>query len=222
MKLLFVESQKSDVILPLRYEQDSVIHAATDNAISILRQEIFDLIILDVPALCETAFGFIRQVRAMPNDTRLLALTGRMAGQRVRALRLGADDAIEQPVDANDLRARIAALDRRQKGLGESLLQAGSLTLLVDTREVWFRDLPVRVTGKEYLVLELLALRQGQYVTKEMFLAHLYGGVNQPQHQIIDVLLCQLGRKLGCVGAMGMIRTASGQGYRLGTTSQYN
>ena len=89
----------------------------------------------------------------------------------------------------------------------------GDLSLSLDTHEVRFRDILVRLTEREYLFLELLVLRIGQVVTKEMFLSHLYGGMDEPEIKIIDVFICKLRRKLNAVGANGVIGTIWGQGY---------
>jgi two-component system, cell cycle response regulator CtrA len=216
MRLLFVAKQTSLETSQLRDDRHFLVHTdTTDEALSILRHDSFDLVIVDVTSFSDTGFTFIRALRSARNDTPLVALTGRQPAERVRALGLGADDAISQPIDVGDLQARIAAVTRRYKGFGQSLLRVGPLTLSLESREVRFRDIPVHLSGKEYSVLELLVLRQGQVVTKEMFLNHLYGGMDEPETKIIDVFLCKLRRKLISVGGKGMIGTAWGQGYVL-------
>ena len=76
--------------------------------------------------------------------------------------------------------------------------------------------MPVWLTGKEYSILELLSLRQGVTVTKEMLLNHLYGGKNEPELKIIDVFVCHLRKKLAqATGGEHYIETIWGRGYRL-------
>ena len=137
-----------------------------------LRYETYDLILVDLASLGQDGFGFIRRLRTARNDTPVVALTGSQALDS--ALGLGADDAIAQPFDPGEVRARITAVIRRNKGHSQSLLQVGDLSLSLDTREVRFNDAPVHLTGKETAVLELLMLRKGLVITKDMLLNHLY------------------------------------------------
>jgi two-component system, cell cycle response regulator CtrA len=202
-------------------DRSFVIPAETpDEALSILRHEKVDIVVLDVASFFEEGFAFIRKLRASKNDTPLIALTGRHAGDRVRALSLGSDDALAQPVHPGELRARIAAIVRRHKGFSQSLAQVGDLSLSLESHDVTFRNIPVRLTPKEFSVLELLVLRVGQVVTKDQFLTHLYGGMDEPEMKIIDVFICKLRARLGRVGASGMIGTVWGQGYTIRAVSE--
>jgi len=191
---------------------------APEEAISILRHETVDVVVVDIGSLAEDGFAFIRRLRGAKNDTPLVALTAHHADDRVRALGLGADDAIALPVDVSELRARIAAVTRRHKGLSQSLAEVGDLSLSLESREVRFENNPVRLTPKEYLMLELLVLRKGQILTKDMFLNHLYGGIDEPELKIIDVFICKLRRRLNSVGADDMIETIWGRGYTIRTS----
>jgi two-component system, cell cycle response regulator CtrA len=101
------------------------------------------------------------------------------------------------------LRARIAAVCRRHRGYAQSPIQVGALSLSLDSHAVSFRDIPVRLTITEYAMLELLVLRKGQVVSKETFLNHLYGGVNEPENKTIDVFICKIRSKLVSVGGAG-------------------
>ena len=105
------------------------------------------------------------------------------------------------------MRARVRAVARRHRERGQGLVHFGGLSLSRPTHEVWYRNQPITVTPVEYAVLELLALRKGQVVTKDMLMSHLYGGLDEPPAKIIDVFICKLRRKLAAVGADGMITT---------------
>jgi len=86
----------------------------------------------------------------------------------------------------------------------------------LDTRVVSVDDQPVHLTGKEYGILELLSLRKGTTLTKEMFLNHLYGGMDEPELKIIDVFVCKLRKKLAqATGGSHYIETVWGRGYVL-------
>ena len=89
------------------------------------------------------------------------------------------------------------------------------MRLLLDSREVSIGDQQVHLTGKEYAILELLMLRKGIVLTKEMFLNHLYGGMDEPETKIIDVFICKLRKKLTSFGAGDLIVTVWGRGYMM-------
>ena len=105
---------------------------------------------------------------------------------------------------------------RRSKGHSESVIKTGKLTVNLDTRTVEVESQPLHLTGKEYGILELLSLRKGTTLTKEMFLNHLYGGMDEPELKIIDVFVCKLRKKLAtATGGENYIETVWGRGYVL-------
>jgi two-component system cell cycle response regulator CtrA len=214
MRLLMVEKSTSLPVSQTRKNSFFVFHASSaDDALSMLRHEIYDIILVDIDSMAQEGFSFIRRLRLGRNDTPLLAVTGCHAGDRIRALGLGADDALAQPIDPDELHARISAVIRRNKGYSQSLLRAGDLSVCIETHEVRFRDTVVRLTGKEYAVLELLILRKGTVITKDMLLNHLYGGMDEPEMKIIDVFVCKLRRRLSLAGLHDIISTVWGRGY---------
>ena len=97
-----------------------------------------------------------------------------------------------------------------------STIRIGDLAVDLDSRHVSVHDKRVHLTAKEYSILELLSLWQGTTVTKEMFLSHLYGGMDEPELKIIDVFVCKLRKKLAePTGGKSYIETIWGRGYRL-------
>ena len=107
------------------------------------------------------------------------------------------------------------AIVRRSKGFSQPSLRVGSLLLNLDSHEVSVDGQPVHLTGKEYAILELLVLRKGMVLTKEAFLNHLYGGMDEPEMKIIDVFICKLRKKLAMAGADNLIGTVWGRGYMI-------
>jgi len=135
---------------------------------------------------------------------------------KVKGLGFGADDYLTKPFEKRELIARIQAIIRRSKGHAHSVIQTGRLTIDLETRTVEVDAKPLHLTGKEYGVLELLSLRKGTTLTKEMFLNHLYGGMDEPELKIIDVFICKLRKKLSqATGDENYIETVWGRGYVL-------
>ncbi len=136
--------------------------------------------------------------------------------QKIKGLDFGADDYLTKPFDKGELIARIHALVRRSKGHSESVIRTGRLVVNVDTHTVEVDGQPLHLTGKEYGILELLSLRKGTIVTKELILNHLYGGMEEPDPKIIDVFICKLRKKLtAATGEDKYIRTVWGHGHVL-------
>jgi two-component system cell cycle response regulator CtrA len=121
-----------------------------------------------------------------------------------------------KPFHRDELVARIHAIVRRSKGHAQSIIQSGDLVVKLDTKTVEVNAARVHLTGKEYQMLELLSLRKGTALTKEMFLNHLYGGIDEPEVKIIDVFICKLRKKLAnASNGKNYIETLWGRGYLL-------
>jgi len=149
--------------------------------------------------------------------TPTLILSG-LAGieDKVKGLGFGADDYMTKPFHKDELIARIHAIVRRSKGHAQSVIQTGDLVVNLDTKMVEVGGQRVHLTGKEYQMLELLSLRKGTSVTKEMFLTNLYGGMDEPEIKIIDVFICKMRKKLANVSlGKNYIETVWGRGYVL-------
>ena len=121
-----------------------------------------------------------------------------------------------KPFHKDELIARIHAIVRRSKGHAQSVINTGDLCVNLDTKTVEVNSARVHLTGKEYQMLELLSLRKGTTLTKEMFLNHLYGGMDEPELKIIDVFICKLRKKLADANqGEHHIETVWGRGYTL-------
>jgi len=169
-----------------------------------------------------SGFEVLRALRVSKVKTPILILSG-LAGieDKVKGLGFGADDYLTKPFHKDELVARIHAIVRRSKGHAQSVIQTGDLVVNLDTKTVEVNSQRVHLTGKEYQMLELLSLRKGTTLTKEMFLNHLYGGMDEPELKIIDVFMCKLRKKLANASSgKNYIETIWGRGCLLREPSE--
>jgi two-component system cell cycle response regulator CtrA len=162
-------------------------------------------------------YEVLRRLRAARVHTPILILSGLAElDHKLKGLGFGADDFLTKPFDRRELLARIQAIVRRSQGHAASEIRTGKLTINLDARTATASEKPLHLTVKEYGILELLSLRKGLTLTKEMFLNHLYGGMDEPDMKIIDVFICKLRKKLAqATGGDHYIETVWGRGYVL-------
>jgi two-component system cell cycle response regulator CtrA len=187
-----------------------------DEALEMLRHYDYDLALIDLDLPDGDGSELVRRMRHARHPVPALVLSNAThAASRIRALVAGADDVLAKPFDPAELVARVHAILRRSKGYAAPVLRVGNLELNLDSRDVTIDGRMVHLTGKEYAILELLMLRKGVVLTKDAFLNHLYGGMDEPEVKIIDVFVCKLRKKLQLAGAGTMIGTIWGRGYML-------
>ena len=177
----------------------------------------YDLILLDLNLPDIDGHEVLRQLRLAKVDTPILILSGTDDTEsKLRGFGFGADDYLTKPFHRDELVARIHAIIRRSKGHAQSIIKTGDINVNLDAKTVDVGGTPVHLTGKEYQMIELLSLRKGTTLTKEMFLNHLYGGMDEPELKIIDVFICKLRKKLSqATGGHNHIETVWGRGYVL-------
>ncbi|MCF2870595.1 response regulator transcription factor [Octadecabacter sp. G9-8] len=177
----------------------------------------YDLILLDINLPDMNGHEVLRQLRLSRIETPILILSGEDGTEsKLKGFGFGADDYMTKPFHREELVARIHAIIRRSKGHAQSIIKTGAIAVNLDAKTVEVEGSPVHLTGKEYQMLELLSLRKGTTLTKEMFLNHLYGGMDEPELKIIDVFICKLRKKLSeATGGDNHIETVWGRGYVL-------
>lgn len=177
----------------------------------------YDLILLDLNLPDMSGHEVLRQLRLARIETPILILSGSDdTDSKLKGFGFGADDYLTKPFHREELVARIHAIIRRSKGHSQSVIETGRVSVNLDAKTVDVAGKTVHLTGKEYQMLELLSLRKGTTLTKEMFLNHLYGGMDEPELKIIDVFICKLRKKLAeATGGENYIETVWGRGYVL-------
>jgi two-component system cell cycle response regulator CtrA len=207
-------------LIQLALEGESVVFEAAEtgeDGIELARLYDFDIIVLDIRLPDIDGYEVVRRLRSSRVRTPILILSSRSDPlDKVKGLTNGADDFLTKPFNRAELMARLQAIVRRSKGHSEAVIRTGKMVVNMDTRTVEVNGRRLHVTGKEYAILELLSLRKGTTLTKEMFLDHLYGGIDEPELKIIDVFICKLRKKIStATGGPSYIETVWGRGYVL-------
>jgi two-component system cell cycle response regulator CtrA len=182
----------------------------------------YEVILLDLNLPDMSGYEVLRTLRVSKVRTPILILSGNAGTEdKVKGLGYGADDYMTKPFHKDELVARIHAIVRRSQGHAQSVVQTGDLIVNLDQKTVEIDGARVHLTSKEYQILELLSLRKGTTLTKEMFLNQLYGGMDEPEIKIIDVFMCKLRKKLAnASGGKDYIETVWGRGYVLHVPSE--
>ncbi|MBC8790032.1 MAG: DNA-binding response regulator [Tagaea sp. CACIAM 22H2] len=221
MRVLLVEDDQATAkSIELMLKQEGFVCDVSDmgeDGLEIGKLYDYDIILLDLMLPDMDGYEVLRRFRQARIKTPVLILSGLAdLDAKIKGLGFGADDYLTKPFDKRELIARIHAIVRRAKGHSQSTIKTGKLTVNLETRTVDAGAKPLHLTGKEYAILELLSLRKGTTLTKEMFLNHLYGGIDEPELKIIDVFVCKLRKKLttACEGD-NYIETVWGRGYVL-------
>lgn len=219
MRVLLVEDDPTtQQSIKMMLEASSMVVDATDlgeDGLEIGKLYDYDIIILDLMLPDIDGMEVLRRLRDARVVTPVLILSGLTESEnKVKGLASGADDYLTKPFNKAELIARIQAIVRRSQGHSQSVIETGKLTINLDARSVDVGGQSIHLTGKEYGILELLSLRKGTTLTKEMFLNHLYGGMDEPELKIIDVFICKLRKKLStATEGDNYIETVWGRGY---------
>ena len=180
------------------------------------QDEVYDAIVLDLMLPGLDGLSLLRQIRSEGKSSPVIILTARdQVSDRVRGLNEGADDYLVKPFSFEELLARIKALIRRRYLVRTPAVEVGPLSVDFTAKRVLYQDEEVRLTQMEYGILEMLALRAGEVVSRTEISDHLYGFDLEPNSNAIDVHISQLRRKLESSNRPSLIHTRRGIGYRL-------
>jgi len=226
MRILLIEDDSAtaqSIELMLKFESFNVYTTELgEEGIDLGKIYDYDIILLDLNLPDMSGFEVLRSLRVSKVKTPILILSG-LAGieDKVRGLGVGADDYMTKPFHKDELIARIHAIVRRSQGHAQSVVQTGDLIVRLDTKKAEINHVRLHLTAKEYQILELLSLRKGTTLTKEIILNQLYGGMDEPEIKIIDVFMCKLRKKLAnASNGKDYIETVWGRGYVLRNPSE--
>lgn len=221
MRVLLVEDDAATAkSIELMLKSEGYVIDTTDlgeDGIEIGKVYDYDIIILDLMLPDMDGYEVLKTLRNAKVSTPVLILSGLTElDDKLKALGYGADDYLTKPFDKRELVARIQAIVRRSQGHSDSVIETGRLRVNLDSRTADINGEMLHLTGKEYGILELLSLRKGTTLTKEMFLNHLYNGMDEPEVKIIDVFVCKLRKKIqDATDGDNYIETVWGRGYVL-------
>lgn len=177
----------------------------------------YDTIVLDIMLPGLSGLDILHKLRKKGGKTHVLLLTAKdTVEDKVRGLQSGADDYLIKPFALEELLARVQALCRRSYGQKSNTLTVADLTIDTAAQSVTCGTASLELTAREYALLEHLALRRGQVVTRAQIEEHIYGGEVDPTSNVVDSAICILRRKLSEHGSSDLIQTRRGVGYVLG------
>jgi len=221
MRVLLVEDepQAAQVLAKGLREQAYAVDIAADGETALFQAGTtdYDALILDLMLPRVGGLTLCRSIRAAGSAVPILMLTARDAVEsRIEGLDCGADDYLVKPYDFGELLARLRAVIRRgrQPVLPERMV-IGSLTIDTRRRSALVRNAEIMLTAKEYALLEYLARRAGDVVSRGDIAEHVWDEHYDPMSNVVDVYIQRLRRKLEAMGQESLIRTRRGEGYQL-------
>ena len=181
-------------------------------ALSAIRSENFELIILDLQLPGKDGISVLQSMRREAINTPVLIMTARdTVDERVLGLDSGADDYVVKPVELKELRSRVRALSRRSHGIATAEVRHGELRINNATQQVWFREAEVDLNRREFAVLSEFVNKPGQVLARGQLEQALYGWDEGVESNALEVHIHHLRRKLDSK----LIKTVRGIGYRL-------
>ena len=194
------------------------VDAAADGEQGLLLAEsdAYDVIVLDLMLPRLDGLSLLRKIRAKGVDSAVLILTARdTLEDRVKGLDVGSDDYLVKPFEFEELLARVRALLRRRYSKQNPVITIGDMAVNTVTRVVRRGESVIELTAREYALLEFLALRAGELVTRSSIWEHLWELYADARSNVVDVYVGYLRRKLEATGGTRLIHTRRGQGYML-------
>jgi two-component system copper resistance phosphate regulon response regulator CusR len=218
MKLLVIEDSQRLLrslgrgFQRMGYTADLV--ADGNEAMDYIRCKDYDVIVLDLLLPGMDGLSILRHLRDMKSDAHVLILSARdRVEDRIRGLELGADDYMVKPFSFEELCARIQTLVRRRHHAKNPEVSVGPITINTAARSVRRDGDDVNLTPAEYALLECLVLHRGRVLSKERLLEEIHNSDSFAGVNVIEVMICNLRKKLGVPGEEPVVKTRRGFGY---------
>ncbi len=220
MRILLIEDDTATTnAIELMLKSESYVCNSTDlgeDGLDIGKLYDYDLILLDLMLPDMEGLEVLRRLRMAKVQTPTMILSGLSnSDDKVKALTAGADDYLTKPFDKAELIARIQAIVRRANGHSDPIIRTGTFLINLGTRLVDLGGQRIHLTRREYGIMELLALHMGSTQTKDVIMSHLYGGLDEPEINIVDVFVWKLRKKLWSANDENLIETVWGRGYMM-------
>jgi DNA-binding response OmpR family regulator len=180
----------------------------------------YDVIILDLMLPGLDGLEILKKIRAQGKKTHILILTAKDTVQdRIIGLDLGADDYLVKPFEFEELLARIRALLRRSYSEKNPVIKIGDLQIELTTQNVYRGQEEIQLTSREYVLLEYLAMRAGELVSRSDIWEHIYEFNSSASSNVVDVYIGYLRKKIERPDKPVLIHTVRGRGYMMGAKS---
>lgn len=177
----------------------------------------YDVVILDLMLPGMDGLTMLKKLRAAGHETHVLILTAKgEVPDKVKGLELGADDYLAKPFAFEELLARVRALVRRQYKRKSPIISVGRLRIDTAAQRVRRGDEELSLTAREYALLEYLAMRKGEVVSRTDIWNHLYDWLSTATSNVVDVYIGYLRKKIDQPGEPSLIQTIRGRGYSIG------
>ena len=181
----------------------------------------YDAVVLDIMLPGLDGLAILQKLRQKKQTTSVLLLTAKdTIADRVHGLKTGADDYLVKPFALDELLARVQVLCRRTYGIKQPNIKIGDLEIDITAKKTSRAGHLIKLKPREYLLLEYLALRAGQVVSRSDIEAHIYDGETDLMSNAIESAISSLRKKIGAFNPKPLIHTQHGLGYLLGTKSE--
>ena len=220
MRLLYIEdhSELNEAVSSCLREEGFAVDSATDGSdgLFLASEHDYDVIVLDIMLPGTDGLEIVRKLRAARNNTPILIVSARdKISQRVEGLQIGADDYLIKPFALDELVARVKVLLRRKYGTRDPILKIEDLEIDMTTKKVRRGKTEIELTPREFALLEYLALRQGELVSRTEIWEHIYEYHSTATSNVVDVYVRYLRNKLNIDDRVNLIQTRRGFGYVL-------
>lgn len=220
MRILVVEDEKSiseaikAILEEAHYDVDLAFDGET--GMDYILTELYDLVLLDIMLPQMDGMTVLKRVRQLGTEVPIIFLTAKsQLDDKVSGLDLGADDYITKPFEADELLARIRARTRQSSILKVNHLKLGNIMLNLDNRELSANNHEVKLSNKEFLLMETLLRHPGQIIPKNQLILKVWGPMDGSEYNQLEVFISFLRKKLRFLKANVAIKTTKGVGYSL-------